>query len=39
VRGFSGWDADPRSGEGYDETSYQQLGAPKVIGVSVRADF
>lgn len=39
VRGFSGWDADPRTGEGYDETSYQQLGAPKVIGVSARADF
>ena len=39
VRGFSGWDADPRSGEGYDEISYQQLGAPKVIGLSVRADF
>ncbi len=39
VRGFSGWDADPRSGEGFDEQSYQQLGAPKVIGLSLRADF
>ncbi len=39
VRGFSGWDNDPRTGEGFDETSYQQLGAPKVIGLSVRADF
>lgn len=39
VRGFSGWDNDPRSGEGFDEESYQQLGAPKVVGLSVRADF
>ena len=39
VRGFAGWDADPRSGDGYDKTEYQQLGAPKVVGVSVRADF
>jgi iron complex outermembrane receptor protein len=39
VRGFSGWDNDPRSGEGYDEISYQQFGAPKVIGLSLRADF
>jgi outer membrane receptor for ferrienterochelin and colicin len=39
VRGLSGWDNDPRSGEGFDEQSYQQLGAPKVIGLSVRADF
>ena len=39
VRGFSGWDNDPRSGEGFDEQSYQQLGAPKVIGLSLRADF
>ncbi|MGB2102695.1 MAG: TonB-dependent receptor, partial [Porticoccaceae bacterium] len=39
VRGFSGWDADPRSGSGFDETEFQQLGAPRVIGVSVRADF
>jgi iron complex outermembrane receptor protein len=39
VRGFAGWDADPRSGEGYDETEFEQLGAPKVVGVSVRADF
>jgi outer membrane receptor protein involved in Fe transport len=39
VRGFSGWDADPRDGQGFDETSYQQLGAPRVIGVSARADF
>jgi iron complex outermembrane receptor protein len=39
VRGFSGWDADPRSGAGFDEESFEQLGAPKVIGLSVRADF
>ena len=39
VRGFSGWDADPRSGKGFDETNFQQLGSPKVIGISVRADF
>jgi iron complex outermembrane receptor protein len=39
VRGFSGWDNDPRSGEGFDEQSYQQLGAPKVTGLSVRANF
>lgn len=39
VRGFAGWDADPRSGAGFDETEFQQLGAPKVVGISVRADF
>ena len=39
VRGFAGWDADPRSGLGFDETQFQQLGAPRVFGVSVRADF
>ena len=39
VRGFSGWDADPRAGDGFDEESFQQLGAPKVIGLSARADF
>ena len=39
VRGFAGWDNDPRTGEGFDETSYQQLGAPKVVGISARADF
>jgi outer membrane receptor protein involved in Fe transport len=39
VRGFYGWDADPRAGDGFDEESFQQLGAPKVIGLSVRADF
>lgn len=39
VRGFAGWDADPRSGTGFDETEFQQLGAPKVAGISVRADF
>jgi outer membrane receptor protein involved in Fe transport len=37
VRGYYGWNADPREGEVDD--SYQQLGAPKVIGLSVRADF
>ena len=41
VRGFdfTGWDQDPRSGEGYDDVQFQQLGAPKVIGLSVQADF
>ncbi|MDG1694377.1 MAG: TonB-dependent receptor [Porticoccaceae bacterium] len=39
VRGFAGWDADPRSGVGFDETEFQQLGAPKVAGISARADF
>jgi outer membrane receptor for ferrienterochelin and colicin len=39
VRGFYGWDADPRTGDGFDEESFQQLGAPKVIGLSLRADF
>lgn len=39
VRGFSGWDADPRSGDGFDETEFQQLGSPKVIGMSIRAAF
>jgi outer membrane receptor protein involved in Fe transport len=39
VRGFSGWDADPRSGDGFDDTEFQQLGTPRVIGLSVRADF
>jgi outer membrane receptor protein involved in Fe transport len=41
VRGFdfTGWDQDPRSGEGYDDVQFEQLGAPKVIGLSVRADF
>ena len=39
VRGFSGWDADPRSGDGFDEQSYQQLGAPRVLGLTVRLDF
>ena len=37
VRGYYGWNADPREGEMDD--SYQQLGAPKVIGLSLRADF
>jgi outer membrane receptor protein involved in Fe transport len=37
VRGYYGWNADPREGE--VDYSYQQLGAPKVIGLSVRADF
>jgi iron complex outermembrane receptor protein len=39
VRGFAGWDADPREGDGYDETEFQQLGAPRVIGISARANF
>ena len=39
VRGFAGWDADPRSGNGFDETEFQQLGAPAVVGVSTRVTF
>lgn len=39
VRGFAGWDADPRSGAGFDETQFQQLGAPRVLGVSFRTNF
>lgn len=39
VRGFAGWDADPRSGDGFDETEFQQLAAPRVVGVSTRIDF
>ncbi|MBL4796334.1 MAG: TonB-dependent receptor [Oleispira sp.] len=39
VRGFAGWDADPRSGDGFDETEYQQLAAPRVVGVSTRVNF
>jgi len=39
VRGFAGWDADPREGAGFDETQFQQLGAPRVYGLSARADF
>ncbi|MGB2242698.1 MAG: hypothetical protein ACPHX1_04755, partial [Porticoccaceae bacterium] len=43
VRGFDfsiwQWDQDPRSGDGYDELQYQQLGSPRVVGISARADF
>lgn len=39
VRGFAGWDADPRTGPGFDETEFQQLGAPRVIGVDAQFDF
>jgi outer membrane receptor protein involved in Fe transport len=39
VRGFAGWDADPRSGNGYDETEFEQLGAPRVVGISTRVSF
>jgi len=41
VRGydFTGWDQDPRPGEGYDDVQFEQLGAPRVIGLSLRADF
>ncbi|MBQ78348.1 MAG: TonB-dependent receptor [Cellvibrionales bacterium] len=39
VRGFSGWDADPRNGAGFDETTFEQLAAPRVIGVSVKKMF
>jgi iron complex outermembrane receptor protein len=41
VRGFDfgSWDPDPRSGDGFDETQFQQLGTPRVIGLSLRADF
>lgn len=33
------WDQDPRVGDGYDELQYQQLGSPRVIGLSLQADF
>jgi len=39
TRGFAGWDADPRSGAGFDETTFEQLAAPRVIGVSVKKTF
>jgi outer membrane receptor protein involved in Fe transport len=39
VRGFAGWDADPRDGEGFDETEFQQLAAPRIVGVSTRVNF
>jgi len=39
VRGFAGWDADPRSGAGFDETEFQQLGAPRTFGLSVQLEF
>jgi outer membrane receptor protein involved in Fe transport len=39
VRGFAGWDADPRSGSDYDETEFEQLGAPRVVGISTRVSF
>lgn len=39
ARGFAGWDADPRSGAGFDETEFQQLGAPAVFGISARVDI
>lgn len=39
VRGFAGWDADPRTGSGFDETEFQQLGAPTVVGISTRVSF
>jgi iron complex outermembrane receptor protein len=39
TRGFAGFDADPRSGAGFDETEFQQLGAPAVFGISARIDI
>jgi len=41
VRGFdfTGWDQDPRDGVGFDEAEFQQLGAPRVVGISLRAEF
>ncbi len=39
ARGFAGWDADPRSGAGFDETEFQQLAAPAVFGISARIDI
>jgi iron complex outermembrane receptor protein len=41
VRGFDfgGYDPDPRSGAGFDETQFQQLGAPAVFGISARIDI
>ncbi|MFT4775826.1 MAG: iron complex outermembrane receptor protein [Oleispira sp.] len=41
VRGFDfgGYDPDPRSGAGFDETQFQQLGTPAVFGISARIDI
>ena len=41
VRGFNfgSWDQDPRSDDGHNEVEFQQLGAPRVIGISARANF
>ena len=43
VRGFDfsiwDWDQDPRSGSGFDGTEFQQLGAPRLFGISARAEF
>ena len=39
TRGFAGWDADPRSGSGFDETEFQQLAAPAVVGISMKVDI
>ena len=37
VRGFSGFDADPRTGK--NSNTYTQLGAPRTYGVSTRYSF
>jgi outer membrane receptor protein involved in Fe transport len=43
VRGFDfsiwPWDQDPRSGDEYDEMEFQQLGAPRVVGIAARVNF
>lgn len=39
TRGFAGWDADPRSGAGFDEEEFQQLGAPRVVGIDAKYNF
>jgi outer membrane receptor protein involved in Fe transport len=39
VRGFAGWDADPRTGPGFDEKQFEQLAAPAVVGIATRVNF
>lgn len=39
TRGFAGWDADPRSGNGFDETEFEQLGSPTLVGIEGRYNF
>jgi len=36
---FDGWDPDPRSGAGFDEDQFQQLGSPAVFGIAMKVNF